>query len=794
VTGLTNGTTYTFTVKATNSIGQSAESAASNAVTPYTVSGAPTIGTAAVSGVSGQATVSFTAPASNGGSPITSYTATSSPGGITGTLSQAGSGTIIMNGLTNGTAYTFTVRATNASGLSAISGTSNAVTPISRVLQTITFGALLAVNYGDAVLPGATASSGLPVTYSSNNSLVAITSGSTITVVGAGSATITAVQTGNDTYAAATPVIQMLVVNKKTLSITTPSIASKVYNSLPASGVVTAGTLSGYLGAETVTASATGLYADANIGIAKLATITYTLADGTNGGKGANYSLANGTAEGLITQAPITVTGVVANSKVQDGNITATLSALGSLSGVFAADTTNVTLNSSSVSANFDTAAVGTAKPVTISGYTITGSASANYTLTQPTGITANITVPTTFYFVSSGTDFNATSNWWSFSDGTGLNPSNLTTANITYVVYSNATTTATLTLGSGSKIVVGNASVAPGTLTVDSGFPIVGTIDIAPAISGGSNIVLWKDSTTPVFGTLDNTSEVHLQAVTNYSTSAIFGKLFIDPASGFTIMSGNPTIKTSLTVPFGSGLSFSNANGPYIIINSGASVSIDGYLRTRKLGGAFAYNVTTPGTTLGSLQFAAATPNFTLGSASTIEYNRDNASSTQTISALPIGVNYANLTITDSGSICNKSFPSSVTVNGTFTLNQSASTLTGCAFLNLANGATIVRTAGALNAAPTFGTSVNITYNGTAAQNQGFEMPTDGSVLNNLTINNAAGFTLGTNTTVNGTLALTTGVLTTGLNTVTVAASGSTSRTSGWVNGNLRKFIPASN
>jgi len=163
-----------------------------------------------------------------------------------------------------------------------------------------------------------------------------------------------------------------------------------------------------------------------------------------------------------------------------------------------------------------------------------------------------------------------------------------------------------------------------------------------------------------------------------------------------------------------------------------------------------------------------------------------------QTISALPIGVNYANLTITDSGSICNKSFPSSVTVNGTFTLNQSASTLTGCAFLNLANGATIVRTAGALNAAPTFGTSVNVTYNGTTAQTPSFEMPANGSVLSNLMINNPAGLTLGASTTVNGTLALTAGVLTTGLNIVTVAASGSTSRTAGWVNGNLRKLIPA--
>ena len=256
--------------------------------------------------------------------------------------------------------------------------------------------------------------------------------------------------------------------------------------------------------------------------------------------------------------------------------------------------------------------------------------------------------------------------------------------------------------------------------------------------------------------------------------------------------MSGTPTIKTSLTVPFGSGLSFSNANQPYIVINSGASVSIDGYLKTGKVGGAFAYNVTTPVNTLGSLQFAASTPNFTLGSASTIEYSRTTVSSTQTISALPTGVNYANLTITDSGNICNKSFPSSVTVNGTFTLNQSASTLTGCAFLNLANGATIVRTAGALNAAPVFGTSVNVTYNGTTAQTPSFEMPANGSVLNNLMINNPAGVTLGASTTVNGTLALTAGVLTTGLNIVTVAASGSTSRTAGWVNGNLRKFIPA--
>mgnify|MGYP001213529730 CR=1 FL=1 len=92
------------------------------------VPGAPTIGTAIAGNA--QASVSFTAPASNGNSIITFYTATSSPGNLTGTLSQAGSGTITVTGLTNGTAYTFTVTATNAVGTGAASAASNSVMPL----------------------------------------------------------------------------------------------------------------------------------------------------------------------------------------------------------------------------------------------------------------------------------------------------------------------------------------------------------------------------------------------------------------------------------------------------------------------------------------------------------------------------------------------------------------------------------------------------------------------------------------------------------------------------------------
>lgn len=131
VTGLTNGTAYSFIVTAKNGVGTSPTSAASNAVTPLatpvtvaTVPNAPIIGTATAG--NGNASITFASPANNGGSAITSYTVTSSPGNFiaTGTSSP-----LLVSGLSNGTSYTFTVKATNAIGNSVASAASNAVTP-----------------------------------------------------------------------------------------------------------------------------------------------------------------------------------------------------------------------------------------------------------------------------------------------------------------------------------------------------------------------------------------------------------------------------------------------------------------------------------------------------------------------------------------------------------------------------------------------------------------------------------------------------------------------------------------
>jgi FtsP/CotA-like multicopper oxidase with cupredoxin domain len=160
ITGLHNGTAYTFTVTATNAIGTGPASLPSNIVTPLGLPGAPTIGLAAVASIT-SATVSFTAPASNGGSTITLYTATSNPGGKTATGTSS---PITVTGLATGVTYRFSVKATNAAGTGPASGQSNSVL-IATVPGTPTIGlAAVAGPTSATVNFAAAAANGSPVT------------------------------------------------------------------------------------------------------------------------------------------------------------------------------------------------------------------------------------------------------------------------------------------------------------------------------------------------------------------------------------------------------------------------------------------------------------------------------------------------------------------------------------------------------------------------------------------------------------------------------------------------------
>ncbi len=148
--------------------------------------------------------------------------------------------------------------------------------------------------------------------------------------------------------------------------------------------------LVGVVSGDTVTlntGSASGAFASKTTGTAKTVTVSGLTMSGADS---ANYTLTQPSASADITTKALTVSGITANNKVYDGNTTATLN-LGSaaLAGAVSGDT--VTLNSASATGSFASKTAGTAKTVTISGLTTSGTDAANYTLSQPSA-TADIT------------------------------------------------------------------------------------------------------------------------------------------------------------------------------------------------------------------------------------------------------------------------------------------------------------------------------------------------------------------------------------------------------------------
>jgi len=222
ISGLSNGMSYSVTLKAVNSVGAGTASTAvlGTPVQPLTV---PTVTPATITGKVGvdlstniQASSSPTSYAIATGTLPTGLSLNSSSGAIIGSPSNAVTGHIV------------SVTASNVAGNSA---PQNLTFNISKGDQTISGLSAASTQYttNAPYELSATASSGLVVSYQSSNTNVATISGSTVTIVGAGPTTITASQVGDSNWNPATDVTQTLTVTAPPVSLTlttTPSTMS----------------------------------------------------------------------------------------------------------------------------------------------------------------------------------------------------------------------------------------------------------------------------------------------------------------------------------------------------------------------------------------------------------------------------------------------------------------------------------------------------------------------------------------------------------------------------------------
>jgi hypothetical protein len=240
-------------------------------------------------------------------------------------------------------------------------------------------------------------------------------------------------------------------ITAKSLSVTGTTIASKVYNGSAVSGAVTVGTLAGFVGTETVTATATGLYADANFGTGKTAAVTYTLVNGANGGLASNYTLASGTATGDITKAALTITASAQNKCYG----------------------TVLTLGTTAFTAS------ALQNGETITSVTLTSTGGYDASLTQPVNSYAGNIIPST---PTGGASFSA-SNY-----------------NITFV-GGNLTIKALPTVSAGSQVCIGStitlSPITGGTWTSSNANATVTNAGVVTGVATGSATFTFTNTTT---------------------------------------------------------------------------------------------------------------------------------------------------------------------------------------------------------------------------------------------------------------------------------------------------------
>ena len=245
-------------------------------------------------------------------------------------------------------------------------------------------------------------------------------------------------------------------------------------------------------------------------------------------GLGSNYTITYDNASvGLtIAQKALSITGLSGTNKVYDSLTSDPVTGTASLSGNISGDTVNL----SAGSASFADPNVGTGKAVTFSGYSVSGSDAANYTLSQPATSTANITAAGLTVTADNKAKTYGTSDPTFTYSLSGLQGSD----------SAGSVLSGSLTRDPGEN--VGNYSITQGTLASNSNYTISyvpGTMTITTA----NILAVAADDKTMIYGSSVPTLTYTYSGLVNGDTNSVFsGALATTATSGSNVGSYNIT------------------------------------------------------------------------------------------------------------------------------------------------------------------------------------------------------------------------------------------------------------
>ncbi|RYY26419.1 MAG: T9SS type B sorting domain-containing protein, partial [Sphingobacteriaceae bacterium] len=380
-------------------------------------------------------------------------------------------------------------------------------------IQTITF-TTPPKTYGDPDFPvTATASSGLPITYSSNNPAVAtVDNDGLVHIVAAGRVVISAVQPGDGNYVATTRINQQIVINKALLSIIADDQIKNYGEQNPPLTITYNGFAYGETPASLTAQPSINTTATVNSAVGTYP-ITVTGAAGSNYG----FNYVNGVL--TVNQIQQEITFTTPETKTYgDADFSLNVTASSGLPVTYiSSDPAVATVNSD-----------GTVHILSPGNTTITASQAGNSSYSTAADITQNLTVNKASLILTAD---DQTVNYGSAIPALTFHANGFVNGENTAVLLSQPTfnTTATATADVGTYPITGgdayaanyNITYLPGTLTI---IPAVQTITVAGTtvktygdtdfnLNAGSNTAfpLTYASSNPALATVDASGNVHI-------------------------------------------------------------------------------------------------------------------------------------------------------------------------------------------------------------------------------------------------------------------------------------------